>query len=59
MEISDIQIISLLNLSENKAICTIFKFQELNILFDCGWDEDFSEHIAQIYKEYSNINKKI
>ncbi len=52
MERSDINITSLLNLSDNKAICTLFKFQELNILFDCGWDEEFSDEIANIYKEY-------
>jgi len=51
MDISDIEIISLLNLSEHKAICTIFNFHELKVLFDCGWDEKFSEEIANIYRE--------
>lgn len=51
MENSDLEIISLLNLSEHKSICTIFSFHDLKILFDCGWDESFSEEIAKIYRE--------
>ena len=51
MDNSNIEITTILTLSEHKAICNIFTIHDLKILFDCGWDDNFSEEVAIIYKE--------
>jgi hypothetical protein len=43
---------AILTLSSDNCICNHFSIEGKNILFDCGWDEEFSERISDIYKEY-------
>lgn len=47
----NIEINTILTLSENKAVCNLFTIQGIKILFDCGWDDNFSDEIANIYRE--------
>jgi hypothetical protein len=51
MNYFDIEILPILTLSEHRATCTIITIDGMKLLFDCGWDENFSESIAKIYKE--------
>ena len=52
MNYFNIEIIPILSLNENNAICNMINIDGLKLLFDVGWDELFSEEIANIYKEY-------
>lgn len=51
MKYFNFEITPILTLSEHNAICNIISIDGINILFDCGWDESFSDKILQIYKE--------
>jgi Cft2 family RNA processing exonuclease len=46
-----IEITPILTLSKNNAICNIIEVDGITIMFDCGWNETFSEDIAKIYNE--------
>jgi hypothetical protein len=46
----NIKIVPLLSYGENGAVCNLISIDDLNILFDCGWDESFSSEILKVYE---------
>ena len=51
MEYFNIEITPVLTLSEHDAISNIISIDGINMMFDCGWNESFSDIIENIYKE--------
>ena len=51
MKYFNIEIIPILTQTQNNASCTLFEIDGIKMLFDCGWNETFSEDIAKIYDE--------
>jgi Cft2 family RNA processing exonuclease len=56
MKYFNIDISPILTQTQNNASCTLFDIDGIKMLFDCGWNETFSEDIAKIYNEYEYIN---
>lgn len=48
---SELDVLPILTMSRNNAVCNILRMDNLTIMFDCGWNETFSEDIAKIYDE--------
>ena len=46
----NIKLTPLLSFGENRAVCNLLSIDDLNILFDCGWDENFSPEILKVYE---------
>ena len=46
-----INITPILTLSQHGAICNLIKIDDLNLMFDCGSDENFSEDTEKIYSD--------
>jgi len=54
------EITPILTLSEDNMSCTLIKIDELNLLFDCGWDENFNPEVPQkILNSLKSSNSKI
>ena len=41
----------ILTLIQDKCICTLIKIGEYNLLFDCGWNEKFTQTIKKKYED--------
>jgi len=46
----NIKLVPYLSYGENGAVCNLLTIDDLNILFDCGWDENFSSDIMKAYE---------
>jgi hypothetical protein len=46
----NIEIKPILTLSEHDAISNIISIDGINLMFDCGWDENFSNIPLERYK---------
>lgn len=46
----NIRLTPLLSYGENRAVCNLLSIDDLNILFDCGWDETFHQDILKVYE---------
>ena len=51
------EIIPILTLSQDKAISTLIKINKLNLLFDCGWNDSFSDDIRKKYDNFISKNQ--
>ena len=52
----DFEIVPILTLSEDNAICNIIKIDKITLLFDCGWNELLTNNIKEKYDKYlSNL----
>ena len=47
----------ILTLSKDKAISTLIKINKLNLLFDCGWNDSFTEEIRYKYQNFISENQ--
>jgi hypothetical protein len=47
----NIEVMPILTRGENDAMATLVKIDKITMLFDCGWNERFSEDISSIYVE--------
>ena len=50
------EIIPILTLSQDNAISTFIKINKLNLLFDCGWNDTFSDDIRKKYENFISKN---
>jgi hypothetical protein len=46
----NIKLTPLLSFGENRAVCNLLSIDDLNILFDCGWDETFNSEVLKVYE---------
>jgi Cft2 family RNA processing exonuclease len=53
----EISVTPILTLSLNNCLCNIVTIDGVTMMFDCGWNETFSEDILRIYEQ--KINSKI
>ena len=51
MKYFNIDICPILTQAQNNASCTLIEIDGIRMLFDCGWNETFTEDISTIYNE--------
>ncbi len=57
MNSCNLKITPILTLNTDKAVSTLIEIDGMKMLFDCGWDEIFSDPIAETLQK--RINFKI